>query len=295
MLLFNLMEDSLNKRMFCKVLIKKYGFNFNEIDDLKDESFFKVLSEESFKDFIYKYDLIVIENGYRKCQRKYTDIIKKLNKKTLFTEIGHLPQNGTIHIDYKGMYHDSSICENLDWVSEEDILSAQLHFKQSIYSQFMKNQKMNYILCVLQMDWDASLFKTGLKNIDLINYCLEKYENEKIIFKFHPRHTDQEKQKIKLHFLSKNLSFDETTPLLFLAKNAKKIVGMSSTSLVEGLAINKEVEAIAECPIYYHQKNNTFDRDKILTAYFLHQYDHSNYKAAEKCLDFVLNRANYSI
>lgn len=283
------------ERAAAKILRNDYNYKCEQELDCKSDDYFKEFSNEEFENFISQYDLIFINNGYRRPQKRFTDIIRRLNKKTIFTELGHLPQGGSIHLDYKGLYHESSISLDLNWVTEEDIIDTKLKLQKSQYFNFLNNQKNNYILCVLQMDFDSSLIGSNLKNSDLIKYCLNKYFNEKIIFKFHPRHRDSDKERIFNAFKSEKLIFEDKIPFLFLAKNAKKIVGMSSTCLVEGLAINKEVEAIAECPIYYHQKNNTFDKDKILTAYFLHQYKHTDYKDAKRCLDLIIRRSNYLI
>lgn len=295
MFIFNMFNYKIYERFAAKILRDDYNYKCEQDIDCKSDVFFKKFSDEELEDFISKYDLIFINNGYRLQQKKITDIIKRLKKNTIFTELGHLPQARSIHLDYKGLYHESSISLDLDWITEQQIIDTKLKLQKSHYFNFLSNQQNNYILCVLQMDFDSSLIGSKMKNIDLIKYCLNKYSNEKIIFKFHPRHTYHDKEKIFNIFKSEKLSFEDRIPFLFLAKNSKKIVGMSSTCLIEGLAINKEVEAIAECPIYNHQKNNTFDKDKILTAYFLHQYEYTDYKDAKRCLDLVMKRSKYLI
>ena len=295
MFLLNLMEGSLYERLFCKFLREKYNYDCVKEKDSKNEDFFVTYSDENFKDFINQYDLIVINNGYRIRQTGLVKSIRELNKKILFTEVGHLPQRGKVHIDYKGMYHESSICENLDWVNEEEMLKTEFFLKKSIYSKFINNQKQSYILVVLQMDWDASLYKSRFNNEFLINYCLAKYHDKKIIFKFHPRHKEKDKNIIYEKFKNHKLIFNDKTPFLFLCKNSEKVVGMSSTSLIEALALNKPVEAISECPIFFHNMENKIECMKVLTAYRLHQYHHNDAKDCQRCLDFVIKRANYSI
>lgn len=295
MFLLNLMEGSLYERLFCRILREKYEYNCIKTQDSQNENYFKNLSDNDFKDFISQYDLIVINNGYRPLQTRLVKLIRELNKKTFFTEIGHLPQRGNVHIDYKGMYHESSICENLDWVNDEEMLKTEFFLKKSIYSKFTNNQKQSYILVVLQMDWDASLTKSGFNNEFLINYCLSKYYDKKIIFKFHPRHTEKDKNIIHEKFKNQKLIFDDKTPFLFLCKNSEKVVGMSSTALIEALALNKAVEAISECPIFFHNMENKIEQMKILTAYRLHQYHHNDLKDSKRCLDFIIKRSKYLI
>lgn len=296
MFVYNLMNMSVLRRLEISIMTNIYNFSFEKENDLKNESFFKDLTDKEIEDFAIKYDLFVINNGYREAQGNLVKIVKSLGKKTIFTELGHLPQKGNIHLDYNGLYHEDSLCfDDLNWITDEQIKFAKNYISKSIYGAFLNNQKEDYILCPLQVDFDSSLLKSKLKNINLIDFALKKYSNDRIIFKTHPRHSENDKKNILSKY--KDIEIIENQSFLELAKNAKKIVGMSSTCLVEALAIDKEVEAIAECPIYFAIKNKKIQeksfRDKFITAYVLSQYKHDNLDDAKRCLNLLIKRANY--
>lgn len=297
MFVYNLMDMSVLRRLEISIMINFYNFSFNKDKDFKNELFFKGFTDDQIKEFISSYDLLIINNGYRPAQGNFVNVAKSLNKKTIFTELGHLPQKGYIHLDYNGLYHEDSLCfDDLSWINEDDVKLAKQYLSKSIYAGFLENQEENYILCPFQLDFDSSLVKSKLKNTDLINFVIKKYSNEKIIFKMHPRHSENDKKNILSKY--KDIEIGESQSFLELAKNAKKIVGMSSTCLVESLAINKDVEAIAECPIYFAAKNNKIQekyfRDKLTTAYVLSQYRHDNIEEAKKCVDLLIKRAKYT-
>lgn len=290
------MDMSVLRRLEVSIMINFYNFSFDKDKDFKNELFFKGFTDDQIKEFISSYDLLIINNGYRPQQGNFVNVAKSLSKKTIFTELGHLPQKGYIHLDYNGLYHEDSLCfDDLNWINESDVKLAKQYLSKSIYGSFLENQEENYILCPFQLDFDSSLVKSKLKNTDLINFVINKYSNEKIIFKMHPRHSENDKKNILSKY--KDIEIAENQSFLELAKNAKKIVGMSSTCLVESLAINKDVEAIAECPIYFAAKNNKIQekefRDKLVTAYILSQYKYDNIDEAKKCVDLLIKRAKY--
>jgi len=296
MFIYNLMDMSVIKRLEVSLMISDYGYCWSKDSDFGNETSFKNFTNDDIKEFLSSYDLVIINNGYRKPQENFRKITKELNKKTIFTELGHLPQRGNLHLDYNGLYHEDSLCfDSLDWVTENDINLCKNYLNNSIYAQFLSEQKKDYILCPFQLDFDSSLAKSKLTNIDLINFVLQKYRSERIIFKFHPLHKEEYKKNIISSY--QNIEIAEDQSFLELAKNAKKIVGMSSTCIVEALALNKEVEAIAECPIYFAIKNGKIEnfeyRQKLLTAYFLTQYKHNDIKDAKRCVELLIKRSGY--
>jgi hypothetical protein len=289
-------------RKICKILREDFGYICEKERDIKNENFFKELSDEIIFEFIDQYDLIFINNGYRPYQRRFMDLARLKNKKIIYSELGHLPQRGSIHIDYKGLFHESSLgFDDFEWIREDDIEYAKRYIENSIYSKYLKGHKELYILCPLQMDWDSSLQGSSLRNKDLISIALARHPNEKIIFKFHPRHQQKDYDYIQkqLNLNNENISLDKTSNFLDLAVNAKYILGLSSTCLVESMAIGKPVEALSLCPIYHQNKNGNLNKDsfkeKMIAAYLKSQYTVNDPLGGKNCLDLLIKRSNMEL
>lgn len=172
----------------------------------------------------------------------------------------------------------------------------------------------------MQLDWDSSLQYCGLTNIDLIRYVCDNYQKEKILFKCHPRHQDKElieikkiiniyskkDQKIEIfddNYIGKNKKDGPRAELkndfLDLCLNAKAVVGLNSTSLIDALCLNKRVIAIAPCPIKSHtllQKKFLQGeyKDIFLTAYFKSRYLCSSKEEAADRLEILFKRAGWN-
>jgi len=289
-------------RKICKILREDFGYICEKERDIKNENFFKELSDEIIFEFIDQYDLIFINNGYRPYQRRFMDLARLKNKKIIYSELGHLPQSGSIHIDYKGLFYESSLgFDDFEWIKEDDIEYAKRYIENSIYSKYLKDHKELYVLCPLQMDWDSSLQGSSLRNKDLISIALARHPNEKIIFKFHPRHQQKDYDYIKnqINLSNENISLDKTSSFLDLAVNAKYIIGLSSTCLVESMAIGKSVEALSPCPIYHQNKNGNLNKDsfreKMIAAYLKSQYRVNDPMGGKNCLDLLIKRSNMEL
>lgn len=147
-------DQKTHHRQFTKILKNYY---LNETQDHINEDI-KYLPEIEIKKFISKYDLFVIYNGYRNSQKKLTKLIRATGKKIIFHESGHLPQaylmDGkyklNIHIDYKGLYGDSSLCDDLSWVKDEYVQEYKNFIENSFYKKYIEaNKKKNifFLLC----------------------------------------------------------------------------------------------------------------------------------------------------
>ena len=321
MLIVRLGEQNVFNRQICKILREKYS---NTIEDYINEDIL-MLPEVEVERFVNKYEIVVIYNGYRPNQKKLLSIIRKLNKKIIFHESGHLPQSYpsdpskyllNIHIDYQGLYGESSLCGDLGWVSDDYIKEFKDFTKNSFYKQFLESRaKEEYILCPLQLDWDSSLISSNLTNLHLIAYVCSRYRNEKILFKCHPRHdkaeVDQIKKIIRMYSrTNKNVDIldndtqnnsrpsSEKNTFLSLALNAKAVLGLNSTALLDSLCIGKRTIAIAPCPLKFHiSKNKDFyssrEKDALLAGYFKSRYLYSSYPEALDRLKILFSRAGW--
>ena len=263
--------------------------NIYNVDDMED------VYEQS-KDVIKNVDLVLIYNGFRDCIFPVTQATRDLNKDTIFAEVGLMPQKGHQFIDNKGLFCESSLMGDIDWVNTHHVERFLQYRKDSMYTRYIDrvNKSENkFVLCPLQVEWDAQVTRcTEFKNIDTIKWCVEHFPDDEIVVRAHPRDHQSNIESLHLqimHLDHPNITFsclprdtktfkiynreeDDTLTkeqaeahkklhskfawssygLLENCINAKAVVGLNSTSLIEASLIGKEVICLGDCPMREH-------------------------------------------
>ena len=184
-----------------------------------------------------------------------------------------------------------------------------------LYGHYLKHsQPQKYILAAGQLLYDSQVKGCcNLTNADVILKSCELRDEYgyPVIFRPHPKmfyeaywdpsikddsHTRHE---IEIEFLKElcdkndvyfiDHTIEGKTSFCSSAVNSFMVVAMNSTSLVESMALEKPVLAMADCPVKKHinDKGLTFDsgaRDKLLAAYYLSQFTHKELKKCEGIL-----------
>lgn len=316
MLIVTLNDMSCYSRKFCNILREEYEYACDFHEDYINENILHLPKKEIIR-YLKKYDLIVMYNGYRNCQLPLTKILRSLNKRIIFHESGYLPQSErfennkmklTLHLDFKGLYAESSLCGNLEWIEKSWINDFRDYINNSnFYKEYINCKKEEkYILCPLQLDWDASITSTTKMNaIDLIERMSRTFRYNKIIFKGHPRYTEQENDQIErcidmFRTENKNISYisDKNISFLDLAKDAESVIGFNSTCLIDALCINKKILPLVPCPARYHLINNNLNdneetKNRLLTAYYKTRYIYDDLNGARDILKLIFSRAKW--
>lgn len=216
-------------------------------------------------DEIAERDLVLIWNPLEPCTHWVKQICKKLNKPWLSLENGFVPQKDYYHLDHEGIIHESSLNNNLDWLTEEKRAYAEEHIDRFFTHKGWSYSGGDYILCPLQLPWDTSIYlSSNFKTMDdFITRVIETYPNDKIIATPHPLNNPWNKKskcisdkiKSKIH-----LDLDHST--LRLAQKAKSVIGITSTVLYETIALGAPTQAWGDCPINKHSSH----RDVVLAA-----------------------------
>ena len=271
--------------------------------------------------FLDDCDLLLVYNGMRDHHEEVAHLAKSKNIKTLYNEVGFLPQDGHETLDPKGLFCKSTLNDKLDWIKPYHIKKSQWYLKQSKYfGRFKYGLKpKKYILLAGQMDWDAQMTACStLTNMDMISESLklrEKYDFP-IVFRPHPRmyyHTpwkiDKNKwdstgnygkryiskiDKLKQFCLDNDVVFydferDGKKSFIESASESVLVAGMNSTSLMEAMAIDKPAIGFSNGPVKKHitDLGLTFDPDsrkKLVAAYYFSQYHYQDFDACQKLL-----------
>lgn len=147
--------------------------------------------------------------------------------------------------------------------------------------------KNSYILCVLQMEWDANIkeFSPYRTMGDFIHHCNKKFANQNILFKVHPRDKKNlgrykaiAKGDVIYGIESADLS-EKHFELIRISADAELVYGINSTSLFVSLMLGVPTIAIGDGIL----KSNAglHAPDKILAACYNSQILWHNAKDAE--------------
>jgi hypothetical protein len=245
---------------------------------------------------------LMIHNGYRLNGNEITSLARSMDMRVIYTELGYLPQAGSVTVDTKGLFCKSSLNDSIEWINQTNIDECKRYIENhKFYKPYLsKKHNEDYILCVGQLDWDAQILECSenIRTINLIEECVKYREKYSLPIKFrpHPRLMGsgrtheisilkQKTAELDIEFVMPDISDRKKTNILEDVKNAKVVVGMNSTSLVDAMAINKPVIAIVDCPIKKHinDKNKTYDEEsryRLLAAFNESQY---YYTDKDKC------------
>lgn len=288
---------NLHKATHSIVLQEKYGYEISSI----------TRSNRPYKEYYDAFvdaDLVLMNNGFRRNIIRAGRAARDLGKNIIYTEAGVMPQRGYVSLDDKGLFCTHSLCHDLSWVQESHIERYRKYVKGSHYNKYknLKNRESKMVLCCLQIARDAQItYCTKLRNSNLIDKCFELYPDKNIVIRFHPKMRDSESepmlQHIKRKYSGKKYTLFHTSAakkvsFLSQASRSDVIIALNSTSLIESMIINKDVVALADCPI----KNQLLDvklsknefeikKEKLLAGYFSSQYKKKDYYGAERVLE----------
>jgi hypothetical protein len=195
--------------------------------------FFDMHTIESFKP-----DRIIIFNGFAQESFGATSYLKD-KYKCLFVERGWLPQAGSIYMDPRGLGGRSSLAHmNL---SDAKTLPRRVEqtindLRDNFYNTEGHPELGEYILVPLQLEKDTSIildspyFKTMAS---LLFFVKKSFPGHKVIVTPHPLNRDIE--------VPDGFILEHEKKTKDLAKTAKAIIGINSTSMIEALIHYKPV------------------------------------------------------
>lgn len=185
---------------------------------------------------------------------KYT--CKKYDVPFWYVECAFFPQSKYYYLDKKGINASMSLMDDdLSWVTQEHIHQFNI-FREKYLAGRKYNGRGEYILAPLQIESDTNIIKhSQFKTMQaFIDYVENKYPNDKVLFKTHPVQ----------HMLSYRTKYPliRNGQFLSLAQNAKLVVGINSTCLLESLMLGAPTIALGEGLVKKHSNNI----EKLLAA-----------------------------
>ena len=187
----------------------------------------------------FKPDRLIIFNGMAKESSGATHYLKA-KYKTFFVERGWLPQAHSIYIDQQGLGGRSSLA-TAD-LSDTKLLSKRVEvavntLRDSCYDTKGHPELGEYILVPMQLEHDTSIvldspyFKTMAS---LLAFVRKSFPTEKVIVTMHP------KAPVPVALPSGFVNIPGLKTM-DLAKTARAIIGINSTSMLESLLFRKPV------------------------------------------------------
>ncbi|MFC1813944.1 hypothetical protein ACFL03_14765 [Thermodesulfobacteriota bacterium] len=237
------------QRRFLNALgIKNRTVQITEMNSVKLKDLAYQLVDE-------KQHRIMFTNGSDKKDAELVSLIREINpsQKLLFCELGWLPYQKFMFFDSKGFgniseLHDWPIelfpaVDNNVWNWTKKYLNHELNPKVDAKGRpTIEAPDEEYILVPLQVDNDSKIivgsphFRTVSEFIDYIMDVIPK--NLKIYFKNHPQNKKPPKVPISLNSVDiTHANYNK----LSLINNAKIVVGINTTFLLESLYLNKPV------------------------------------------------------
>jgi len=180
-----------------------------------------------------------------------TSVINQMKKrcKIIFCEVGFFPQLEHLYLDCQGINYLSSArstpCLAIDETQQAKLSDKIERFKNSTFKEDKNFKEHGYIFLPLQLEHDTQIRKFSpnfKRNKDLINFLSKEFREEEIIAKPHPLDTKA------ASYVSKwaNVRIATSVNTHQLIKNAKFVIGINSTVLIEALLYNKKVVAFGK-------------------------------------------------
>lgn len=224
---------------FCGMYktLKEEGHNVVKVFELGDEPGEDEAASDWTKfdfSFIEKFrpDKIVVFNGYAKESMGAMSWLRN-HYKVLFCERGWLPQADNLYIDSMGLGARSSLAlTDLSYTkaTPRQVRSAVEELYEKYYKTDGFSELGEYILVPLQLDHDTSIVLDSpyIKTMNsLVHFVKRSFPKEQIIITPHPKNPGVELPDGVTPY------FGERT--VDLAKSAKAVVGINSTSMIESL------------------------------------------------------------
>jgi len=199
-------------------------------------------------------DLVILWNGEEGCYKEAKRICEEKGIPYYIAEVGYFPQRHFFTLDPKGINASSSLMEDdLSWISEAHM--KKLRQTRLEYMGDRKRVEGDYVFVPLQVPGDTNIkLHSQFKDMQsFINHVEEKFANEHVIFKMHPR--DNHKYKSKFEIVNEGSSLDYVL-------GAKSVYGINSTVLLESALFGVPVEAVGEGFLKHHKGNH----DKLMAA-----------------------------
>src|SRR6056300_92643 len=233
---------------------------------------------------VSEIDVVIIWNALEPCTEWIKKLCYKYHKPWLALEYGFIPQRGHYHLDNKGLISESSLNDNLSWLTSQMIDEAENYFEQFFKKKKWQHKKEgNYILCPLQLPWDTSIYLcSDYHSMDqFIQDVIVNFPKQKIIVTPHPLNKTPQCLSKEIH---DQITFINNQSTMELAQNATKIVGITSTVLYEALALGVDTIALGKCPINTHNGNRNVAR-----AAFHRQFHHRDFDKFDRLVHSLLN------
>lgn len=186
----------------------------------------------------FKPERIVIFNGFAKESSGATAYLRA-HYKTFFCERGWLPQIDNIYIDGMGLGARSSLA--LTDLSHTKAAPRKVQSTiEELYETHYKTdghpELGEYVLLPLQLDHDTSITLDSpyFKTMSSLMFFVGKiFPNERIIVTPHPRNADVA--------IAPGMEVHPGLKTVNLAKTAKAVIGINSTSMIESLIHYKTI------------------------------------------------------
>ncbi len=196
--------------------------------------------EDSDLEKLKDYDRLYVFNGYASETFLQTAHLKATMKnKMFFVEKAWLPQKNQIYVDEDGLGGRSllskidlskRICTVREWSYLCGLYNANPHNRL--------NKGGNFILIPLQLDHDTSITLDShmCKNMrSLVTFVAKQFPDTQIVVRPHPLMPDYLLPQLS------NVMVVNDVPTLALAKDARAIIGVNSTVMIESLMHMKPV------------------------------------------------------
>lgn len=193
----------------------------------------------------FRPDYVLLFNGYHAHRHAASRLIEK-KWKTYFMENAWLPQKGNLYVDHGGTGARGAIFRTVfSPVRDADYLKLRedsLKPLRDCYAQAPHGIDLpkDYILVPLQLEQDTSIVFDSPFFKDMptfVHYVVRHFCDHPIVVKTHP------KNQKPLNFPGVRL-ISENVPFNDLVPDAKLVVGINSTSLIEALIHYKPVAAL---------------------------------------------------
>ncbi|WP_079478049.1 capsular polysaccharide export protein, LipB/KpsS family [Halobacillus salinus] len=222
----------LEARYVCR---RPLGFHsvFDNKFQVKDEEFSQYDWIKNTKRLLknihsYKPNKILFHNGLHPMYQDALQEVKKLNIPIIYSELGWFPQKNNVYFDRWGTNGQSYLAS----------LTAEAFCRENINDNFNKKNMITgeHVLVVTQLENDTNLIVNSPKFKDNYNFVAhvidELPSNQKIIVKTHP--LDKHWEKL-LELEDERVTVIKEGNLEELTENAKAVVGINSTVLIQSL------------------------------------------------------------
>lgn len=208
-------------------------------------------------DVIKRAPFVWIWNGRQYHSRLARDLCVAKRIPHVFFEFGLLGQERHVLLDDRGFCGDSSICDTLDWITQEHLQHLDMH-RRRLQNVTPLNPNGS-ILVPLQIENDSQiLYHTTYRSMgEFVEDVLAMFRGQDIVVRSHPKSTASPNLPAGVRRCIGSSFFDS-------ASMASMVVGLTSTTLVEATILGVPAIALGDHPLRSHR---AADHDKVAAAY----------------------------